>query len=477
MTAIEPWNCFARGIDFTPLQTEGQFQIWVGDERSPRFRIGPQEPAAGTLHEGVEFFFVQRCGMAVPGWHGACHLDDALLPDGTYRDATGGWHDAGDYNKYNGHTPLAAFSLLSTHRRFPAFSAQRERGGRPAALDEGLWGANWIAKMVDPDSGRLWRDVFSGYSYSGPPEDETPNVPGSPDARRFRHEHEHDRHPELAIATFCLAHELDGGDPKWRQLALKVWEAECHPEAMTPFRRGGGIFAALALERVTDDEQYGQAAAQLAGLLIDGQGKDGTFAPPHLVDQGLAPAALATAALEKPELAESILPSLQRYFDNAYARSDNPYGILQYGPNDYFFNYESPEAWYVGQNSMYLSQSWAAALFARLSRHDRPRKHAQDQIDWVLGRNPYGICMMEGAGSRHTARYHHRYDALPGHETGAVPGAITNGIVRESPERDAPRYDLREDERTWYQSNEPWIPHNAYYLLAASELALGSGPA
>ena len=52
-----------------------------------------------TAADAVDFFFVQRCGFDVPGWHKACHLDDAKLPDGTHLDVTGGWHSAGDYNK------------------------------------------------------------------------------------------------------------------------------------------------------------------------------------------------------------------------------------------------------------------------------------------------------------------------------------------------------------------------------------------
>jgi len=75
--------------------------------------------------------------------------------------------------------------------------------------------------------------------------------------------------------------------------------------------------------------------------------------------------------------------------------------------------------------------------------------------------------MLEGAGRFNPPRYHHRYDSIPGHERGAVPGAVCNGIVRESVTRDAPRFDLAGND---YHSNEPWLPHNAYYLLAASAI-------
>ena len=55
--------------------------------------------------------YLWRCGTAVSATHhgttfahAACHTDDAWLDyvgsNGIRRDATGGWHDAGDYNKY-----------------------------------------------------------------------------------------------------------------------------------------------------------------------------------------------------------------------------------------------------------------------------------------------------------------------------------------------------------------------------------------
>ena len=57
-----------------------------------RFCIGP--PPAPSI-----FSSCSGADSTCPGWHKACHLDDAKLPDGTHLDVTGGWHSAGDYNK------------------------------------------------------------------------------------------------------------------------------------------------------------------------------------------------------------------------------------------------------------------------------------------------------------------------------------------------------------------------------------------
>lgn len=91
---------------------------------------------------------------------------------------------------------------------------------------------------------------------------------------------------------------------------------------------------------------------------------------------------------------------------------------------------------------------------------------ATDQVDWVFGRNPYAVCMFEGRGSFNPPRYHHRYDSVPKRQRGAVPGAICHGIVRKTPKEDIPRFDVIGNDQ---HTNEPWLPHNAYYLLVLSE--------
>ena len=63
-----------------------------------------------TLERVMRFFTYQRCNYAVPelvtGYpgHAACHLTDAEVWNGTswiQHSLLGGWHDAGDYNKYD----------------------------------------------------------------------------------------------------------------------------------------------------------------------------------------------------------------------------------------------------------------------------------------------------------------------------------------------------------------------------------------
>src|SRR5262249_29539516 len=112
------WGSYYWRGDFSALQRPGTYRALAhfGDAQGESFPFVVADRALlnGTGRLAVDFFFVQRCGFAVPGWHGPCHLDDALLPDGTHIDATGGWHSAGDYNKimYENGDGGVAYALL-----------------------------------------------------------------------------------------------------------------------------------------------------------------------------------------------------------------------------------------------------------------------------------------------------------------------------------------------------------------------------
>src|SRR5207302_2959538 len=107
---------------------------------SPPFQIGRDILLKETAQNAVDFFFIQRCGFAVPAWHKECHLDDAKLPDGTHIDATGGWHSAGDYNKlmYENGDGGVVFALLTAHSNASEFFNRFDRNsdGWCDALDE-----------------------------------------------------------------------------------------------------------------------------------------------------------------------------------------------------------------------------------------------------------------------------------------------------------------------------------------------------
>ena len=132
---LDDWGGYYWRADFSSLRTPGVYHAVAAIDgvrgESPPFEVGEGVLARRTADLAVRFFFVQRCGFDVPGWHGPCHLDDALLPDGKHIDAVGGWHSAGDYNKlmYENGDGGCAFALIRAYLAAPRRFDRRDRDG------------------------------------------------------------------------------------------------------------------------------------------------------------------------------------------------------------------------------------------------------------------------------------------------------------------------------------------------------------
>jgi hypothetical protein len=120
-------NCLIG--DFSDLGREGFYQITAGTERCAPFFIRP-DAWRRTLPKAVSYHHAQRCGVAVPNVHPACHLDDARRRDnGEHVDVTGGWHDAADLRKWMDATMMAG--LRAAARCAASWRPMESRGLRP----------------------------------------------------------------------------------------------------------------------------------------------------------------------------------------------------------------------------------------------------------------------------------------------------------------------------------------------------------
>jgi endoglucanase len=130
--APKPWGQYLRyqysTFDFSEIQESGVYQVKYGDVITNVFRIDRDIYKRNVWQPTLEYFIpVQMCHMRVNQkyrvWHGACHLDDALMAPSNIRHYDGynnekesstlskykplehvpglnigGWHDAGDYD-------------------------------------------------------------------------------------------------------------------------------------------------------------------------------------------------------------------------------------------------------------------------------------------------------------------------------------------------------------------------------------------
>lgn len=91
-------------LDFSSFKEPGTYVIKVGNTSSPEFRIG-EDVYKGAADFCLRYMRQQRCHFN-PFLKDSCHTHDgytvyAPVPDGTYIDARGGWHDASDYLQYS----------------------------------------------------------------------------------------------------------------------------------------------------------------------------------------------------------------------------------------------------------------------------------------------------------------------------------------------------------------------------------------
>ncbi len=473
---LTEWDRYHWRADFSEFRTPGHYRVeCVADSaaiRSPEFTIAEHLWIDRAVRPAYRFYYYQRCGCEVPGFHAACHLDDALLPDGTARDLAGGWHDAGDYNKYNGLTPETVHLLAyAYHCRPELFNRwDEDHNGRADILDEALWGARFLRKAFDEQRGELVNAVYTGYRYWGPPEKETDNRPGTGDERRVRPGAGDTSHCVAAFALVgaALAPTDATKTSATPSAAASNSDAQFGRELVALAERlygktGGGIDRLVPLFRATGNKRYRQLAETRARELL--------AAPPE--QQLAAFRELAEYALAFPNdpLVAEIRPLAEKRVAQLTALCDARFGVAcemgDTGRLVYFRPYHDVNDWYVGDSSQRLDAAIDAQYADRLGAH-RGRAIAEQQVHWLLGCNPFGISYMEGVGSRFVAAYHHRYNTIPGNPRGAVPGALINGMVRPWPHIDRPWLDLLAEPNADYHSNEPWLLHNNRWLHLAA---------
>ncbi len=442
------WDLYHCQGDLSAFETPGRYVVetMIGGSvyYSPPFEIRDDLLVSRTGEPAYRFFYYQRCGMAVPCFHAACHLDDAKMPDGSHRDLTGGWHDAGDYNKYNGYTPESVYALALAYDRRKDFFDQfdQDENGRADILDEALWGAKFLDKCIDPDTLEMVGTISSGYGYWGKPEKETDNSPGTGDERPVR--------DDKRNASGCLPGLALLGKfvPEYLATAERLYE-----------KHGGNMQAILALFSVTRKQIYRDAARKRAESLLP---KDTNSSA------GFRELAEYAIAFSRDPLVPAIKSVGAARLKELRIICDNPFGITRRRDSDgsfiFFMRYRDVNNWYVGESRELMDAAYEGILLDMLGFKEG-RRIAENQVSWILGRNPYGVSTMEGVGSVFVPFHHHRYNALPGNRRGAVPGAILNGITRAWPDHDRPWLDMHPEPNPDYQPNEPWLPHNNRWLF------------
>jgi outer membrane protein assembly factor BamB len=441
--------------DFSAFDAAGTYRIRVAlDDVSGTswpFELGEDLLWEKTAGPAYRFFYYQRCGTEVPGFHRACHLDDAVSPDGKRQYALwGGWHDAGDYNTYD-NAPYVLGLATAYGVRKETFDRQDADGnGVSDFLDEILWGGEHTRRMIAPD-GSAFGPITSGYGFWAAPELETDNQPNTGDERRISgNETGNDSSVHAAAMAKIARYSADKGP--WLEAAQRALD-----RALANNQRGPLQFsAALDLYAATRDERY----AALAKKLFPGANLDVIYAV-RLYD-----------AVFHEDHSAALRDQLAAKAEEMLALAQNPFGVYTFGPKEkpnFFGTPRDGGGWHVGTSSHVLQAAGLAALAYASNPDRRYLEFVYDQFNWVLGNNPYDISLVEGVGSAFPPTYHQRL-MFAGVARGAIPGSIVNGITWRAAGDDRPYFDMRSVDIPAYESNEVWLPHNTAFLNALANL-------
>jgi endoglucanase len=181
-------------VDFSAFQTPGTYRLYSPalGAQSYEFAIGDDVYNA-ALEAALATFYLQRCNTPklatyVGSWAdgASCHMTDTATTAAAGHtsvgslDLTGGWHDAGDYNKYMwGAVSTAVRYLLLAYERNPSLfpdglSAIPESGnGVSDLLDEVKYELDWMAKMQLASGAVLSQMHVDGFASDSPPSVDT----------------------------------------------------------------------------------------------------------------------------------------------------------------------------------------------------------------------------------------------------------------------------------------------------------------
>jgi len=122
--------------------------------------------------------------------------------------------------------------------------------------------------------------------------------------------------------------------------------------------------------------------------------------------------------------------------------------------------------WWQGENARLASLATAARMVAVGCVATDPgfsarlERFASDQVDWIMGRNPFDVCMVHGRG-----RNNPFYGWYGLNAPGGVANGITSGVDDENDIAWLPEPWASDDAQRWRWS-EQWMPHAAWLTMA-----------
>ncbi|WP_461452281.1 glycoside hydrolase family 9 protein [Mucilaginibacter sp.] len=499
--------------DFSGFNQTGEFifVVTIAGKKYPSepFQIGNDELAELTIPSVIHYYRKQRANT--PAELAADSKIKLFGSDKTV-DLHGGWCDAsGDVSKYFSHLayanfmspqqiPLVTWSMVSADEAIPNMLTKLRV--KDSLESEALWGADYMTRALS-DSDYFYMIVFSYFNKN-------------PNARRIVGLHANSVTTNeyqcafregggMAIAAlarisrwkkhgnFTSTQYLSAAERAFAHLLIynKKYDDDGKENIIDDYC---ALIAATELWITTNKELYKTEARKHAHNLAKRLSKEGYFIADdgsrpywHASDAGLPVIALARYLKKENDSSyrSSALHTIKTTLDYELAVTDevsNPFGYARQTfrykdsiKNGFFIPHDNETGWWwQGENARLSSLAAAAIIGSKLvyNGHNQIKhknaliRFAYNQINWILGDNPYQVCFMYNFGRNNVPYMHSNF----GH--GSERGGISNGITGKEGNGDGSGIDYKtEDAGNEWRWTEQWIPHAAWYLQAVSVMA------
>lgn len=470
--------------DFSSLQDRGTYTLEVlGYPPSPPFDIR-DSVNNDLVRLSLMGFYGQRCGQQVTVTsagdtfeHDTCHTKDATFDEALVqgmtgnKDATGGWHDAGDYGKY---TVNGAFSVVFLTKAWEDFGAALTAADHmtgnahmlPAILDEAKYELDWLLKMQQLDGGVLHLVCPKTYpSLSVRPEKDR--------ATRYFLGVSSSATAYFTAATAAAARVFQSMDEEYAQQLLAAarrgqsWlDSHDSDEPLHNSPLAGGPYAPSDVEaRVWANVELWRSTGQGDRAAIEGAVAK---LPVRTSWDWANPGNLAVfsyAAAQSNERDPAVLTSVNAAIVDAANTLARQATAHAYGRALATADYNWGSNGSVARSAMNL---WAAY---RIMSDPHYLDTITQQLDYLLGRNPFGRSFVTGVGFAPPLRPHHRPSS--GDQVPAPwPGLLVGGPYKNPQDALASAelppgkswFDVADD----FYVNEVAINWNAALLYAAA---------
>ena len=480
--------------DFDEFTRPGRYRLRLSDgSLSAPFTVG-DDVYEQLVPLVLQYFDIQRCGPQASAHRGPCHQDDGVISGGPRHgeriDASGGWHDAGDYLKFVETTSYVAAIMLFAYDHYKGHldralaRRQPEENGLPLPLAYAKIGLDWLLKM-HPGPNEFYYQVGDETDHDSwrLPETDTPKLNASWKPRPVLYGVGANlagrtaaalaiasrlyRPYDPAYAARCLraaksAYRLGRQNPR----ILTTQPADFYPETTWHDDMEWG---AIDLYKATGQAGYLRQAIEYAGLAGSAHTYTSVYnvhAMAHYTLYPYAPAPVQRRLLEFLHVDAEIA--------REHSQS-NPYGL------------GTPYLW--GTAEAAAGAAITGVIYAEMAGKREYAEIARRQRDFILGCNPFGLCCLVGAGTRYPLFPHHQVANLKNIElTGAIVGGpcdlktyedqhISDSDVEFSTQSPSPPprsqdtshavgvyHDVVED----YVTNEPANDYTAKFLLLAA---------